>query len=79
MVDSLNPHIAVAMKCIDLNKHPDVVEAVRKEALLMRMLRGHANVIQYIGMRVDERLDEFQIFLEYVDGGELFDQIGAFP
>uniref|UniRef100_A0A0M3JH58 Protein kinase domain-containing protein n=1 Tax=Anisakis simplex TaxID=6269 RepID=A0A0M3JH58_ANISI len=77
VVDSRNLNIAVAMKCIDLANHPDVIDAVRKEALLQRMLRGHRNIIQYIGMRVESD-DEFQIFLEYADGGELFDQIGSF-
>uniref|UniRef100_A0A914VJE7 non-specific serine/threonine protein kinase n=1 Tax=Plectus sambesii TaxID=2011161 RepID=A0A914VJE7_9BILA len=75
VVDSQNPHNAVAMKVIDLAKHPDVVETVRKEALLMRMLRNHVNIIKYLDMRFEENLDEFQIFLEYADGGELFDQI----
>ncbi|VDM42000.1 unnamed protein product [Toxocara canis] len=74
VVDSRNVSIAVAMKCIDLQRHPHVIDAVRKEALLQRMLRGHRNIVQYIGMRV-EGGSEFQIFLEYADGGELFDQI----
>lgn len=43
--------------------------------MIQRELRGHRNIVQYIGMRM-EGIYEFQIFLEYVDGGELFDQIG---
>lgn len=74
VVDSRNSNFAVAVKCVDLLRHKDAIEAVRKEALLQRRLRGHRNIVQYIGMRM-EGIDEFQIFLEYVDGGELFDQI----
>lgn len=35
-------------------------------------------MIRYIGMRVETEggLNELQIYLEYADGGELFDQIG---
>lgn len=40
--------------------------------------RGHENVIRYIGIKTDLEAKEFQIFLEYADGGEIFDQIGQF-
>jgi serine/threonine-protein kinase Chk1 len=39
------------------------------------MARGHANIINYfLHKEVD---DVFYIFLEYANGGELFDQIGT--
>ncbi|KAH7729133.1 CBN-CHK-1 protein [Aphelenchoides avenae] len=38
------------------------------------MVRNHRNVLKYLSMRVTDE-DQFQIFLEYADGGELFDQI----
>ncbi|KAH7729010.1 Protein CHK-1 a [Aphelenchoides avenae] len=74
VIDRQNPEFAMAVKCVDLRKHVDVKEAVRKEALLQRTLRNHENVLKYISMRVNDE-DQFQLFLEYADGGELFDQI----
>ncbi|MFH4982170.1 hypothetical protein AB6A40_008879 [Gnathostoma spinigerum] len=74
IVDSANANCCAAMKCVDLSKHSEIIDSLRKEALLQRMLRGHRNVIQYIGMRFEGQ-NEFQLFLEYAAGGELFDRI----
>lgn len=37
---------------------------------------GHPNLIHCYGYQVDIARHEFQIFLEFADGGELFDKIG---
>lgn len=36
------------MKIVDLKKHPDAMEAVRKEVCLHRMLK-HQNIIKFFG------------------------------
>lgn len=41
---------------------------------ILQAVRGHANVVRFYSHRVAETLA--YIFLEYIDGGELFDQIG---
>ncbi|RCN46585.1 hypothetical protein ANCCAN_07445 [Ancylostoma caninum] len=73
----------VALKCINLRKFQNNTEALnqcKKEAYLQRLLSTKVcdNMIRYIGMRVETecRLNELQIYFEYADGGELFDQIG---
>ncbi|XP_014211812.1 serine/threonine-protein kinase grp [Copidosoma floridanum] len=63
---------AVAMKMVDLNKHPDARCNVRKETTIHRML-SNPNIIQYFGQRSELNVE--YIFLEYASGGELFDRI----
>ncbi|XP_020287477.1 serine/threonine-protein kinase grp [Pseudomyrmex gracilis] len=63
---------AVAMKMIDVEKHPDARQTVRKEAAIHRML-SNPNIIQYFGKRSEPNME--YIFLEYASGGELFDRI----
>lgn len=63
---------AVAMKMVDLVKHPDAGDAVRKEICLHRMLK-HANIIKFYGSRRENSMQ--YMFLEYAAGGELFDRI----
>lgn len=63
---------AVAMKMIDLEKHPDARQSVRKETAIHRML-SNPNIIQYFGKRSEPTME--YIFLEYASGGELFDRI----
>lgn len=63
---------AVAMKMIDLAKHPDAHQSVRKETTIHRML-SNPNIIQYFGQRSEKSME--YIFLEYASGGELFDRI----
>lgn len=71
----------------DLSVNKKLVRQCKREALILRGenycslsqlssigLRGHPNVVQYLSMRLNEDL-KFQVFMEYVDGGELFDQI----
>ncbi|KAI1720754.1 protein kinase domain-containing protein [Ditylenchus destructor] len=74
LIDRNDPNIAIAVKIIDLKKHRHQADNVRREALLQRILRHHPNVLKYISMRVNVD-EQFQIFLEYADGGELFDRI----
>lgn len=64
---------AVAMKMIDIEKHPDARQIVRKETAIHRML-SNPNIIQYFGKRSEPNME--YIFLEYASGGELFDRIG---
>ncbi|XP_043462969.1 serine/threonine-protein kinase grp [Leptopilina heterotoma] len=63
---------AVAMKMVDLSKHPDARQAVKKESTIHRML-SNPNIIQYFGQRSEKNME--YIFLEYASGGELFDKI----
>lgn len=63
---------AVAMKMIDLKKHPDARQTVLKETAIHRML-SNPNIIQYYGKRSEPSME--YIFLEYAAGGELFDRI----
>ena len=63
----------VAMKIIDLKKHKDAAEIVKKEVCIHRMLND-PHIIRFYGRRENGSF-EF-IFLEYASGGELFDRIG---
>lgn len=62
----------VAMKMVDLKKHPDASGSVKKEVCIQKML-NHKNILRYFGTRCQSDI-QF-IFLEYAAGGELFDRI----
>ncbi|CAG0923364.1 unnamed protein product [Notodromas monacha] len=62
----------VAMKCVDMGRHPGAAADVRKEIAVHRLL-DHRNVLKYIGHRTVGPVD--YIFLEYAPNGELFDRI----
>jgi serine/threonine-protein kinase Chk1 len=64
---------AVAMKVIDLEKHPDARTIVRKEVCIHRMLTD-PHIVRYYGHRSEGSVE--YIFLEYISGGELFDKLG---
>nr|CDQ06774.1 Bm8631 [Brugia malayi] len=77
LVDSENPEIVVAAKCMNTNasgKEQEFFKKLRREALIMRIFHNSEHVIHYIGMRYDA--GRIEMFLEYADGGELFDHIG---
>lgn len=61
------------MKMIDVQKHPDARQCVRKETTIHRML-SNPNIIQFFGKRSEPTME--YIFLEYASGGELYDRIG---
>ncbi|XP_046388652.1 serine/threonine-protein kinase grp isoform X2 [Ischnura elegans] len=63
---------AVAMKIVDLEKHPDAANSIRKETCILRMLTD-PHIIKFYGQRREGNLE--YIFLEYAAGGELFDRI----
>lgn len=63
---------AVAMKMVDLKKHPDAINSVKKEVAIQRNLQ-HINILKFFGKR--SQGDTEFIFLEYCSGGELFDRI----
>lgn len=65
----------VAVKIVDLDRHKDAAESVKKEICIHRLL-VHPHIIRYYGQR-KEGLIEY-IFLEYASGGELFNKIGKF-
>lgn len=67
-----NTSDAVAMKMIDLKKHPSAASSVKKEVAIQRNLQ-HPNILKFFGRRTQGDV-EF-IFLEYAAGGELFDRI----
>lgn len=64
---------AVAMKMVDLEKHPDAEASVKKEVCIQKIL-SHPNILKYFGKRTQGSIE--YIFLEYAAGGELFDRIG---
>lgn len=64
---------AVAMKMIDLEKHPDAKETVKKEVCIHKLLQ-HPHILKFFGKRTQGTIE--YIFLEYAAGGELFDRIG---
>lgn len=61
-----------AMKEINLEKHPEAEELVKKETIIHKMVK-HDHVVECHGSRRDGKLH--YIFLEYCRGGELFDRI----
>lgn len=63
---------AVAMKVVDLEKHPDARTSIRKEVCIHRMLTD-PHIVRYYGQRREGNVE--YIFLEYAAGGELFDRI----
>jgi serine/threonine-protein kinase Chk1 len=63
---------AVAMKVIDLEKHPDAATSIRMEVCIHRMLTD-PHIVRYYGHRSEGSVE--YIFLEYASGGELFDRI----
>ncbi|KAK1122622.1 hypothetical protein K0M31_009065 [Melipona bicolor] len=72
MVVNKTTGVAVAMKMIDLMKHPLAQKSVRKETTIHRML-SNPHIIRYFGKRSEPNME--YIFLEYASGGELFDKI----
>lgn len=64
---------AVAMKMVDLKKHPDAEASVKKEVCIQKIL-AHSNILRFFGKRSQGTIE--YIFLEYAAGGELFDRIG---
>lgn len=63
---------AVAMKIIDLKRHPEARANIHKEVHIHKMLND-PHIIRYFGQREDNGIG--YIFLEYAPGGELFDRI----
>ncbi|VBB31432.1 unnamed protein product [Acanthocheilonema viteae] len=78
LVDSKNPGTMVAAKCMaayttGAEEQEELFKKLRREAFIMRVFYKSEHVIRYIGMRYDDR--RIEMFLEYADGGELFDHI----
>lgn len=75
VVDRVDPTFSAAVKRIGLiGIDEEQRKQIKKEALLHRLVCNHPNIVNYYTMRaVDNVLIE--LFLEYVDGGELFDCI----
>lgn len=63
---------AVAVKVINLLKHANAKEMVRKEIGLHRRMK-HDNILRFFGERFEN--NKMYLFLEYASGGELFDRI----
>lgn len=66
---------AVAMKMVDLKKHPDAVLSIKKEVCIQKILQNE-HILRYFGKR--SQGDVEYLFLEYAAGGELFDRIGKY-
>uniref|UniRef100_A0A1B0DLH8 non-specific serine/threonine protein kinase n=1 Tax=Phlebotomus papatasi TaxID=29031 RepID=A0A1B0DLH8_PHLPP len=63
---------AVAMKMVNLDKHPDAAVSVKKEVCIQKILQN-PHILRYYGKRSQGSIE--YIFLEYAAGGELFDRI----
>jgi len=63
----------VAVKMLNTSGNPEAKLSVRKEIAIHRPL-NHEHIIRYFGHRSEPPMDF--IFLEYAEGGELFDRIG---
>lgn len=63
---------AIAVKVIDLLKHPDAQESVNKEEKIHKFM-VHPNILRLLGKRIE--INRVYLFLEYASGGELFDRI----
>lgn len=63
---------AVAMKMVDLKKHPDAASSVKKEVCIQKILQDQ-HILRFFGKRTQGEIE--YIFLEYAAGGELFDRI----
>lgn len=63
----------VALKVVDLTKHKDAADTVKKEEKI-HSTAHHPNIIQLYGKREDG--NKVYMFLEYASGGELFNKIG---
>ncbi|CAP26947.1 Protein CBR-CHK-1 [Caenorhabditis briggsae] len=74
IVNNKNPDMAVAMKKMQITTQANT-NNIRKEFLIQQKLSkvGHDNFIRAIGMRTENGFHF--LFLEYADGGELFDKI----
>ena len=62
----------VAVKIIDMEKHPDSKGTIDKEVQVHKRLI-HDNIVKLYGDRTEGNMR--YIFLEYVNGCELFDRI----
>lgn len=60
---------------VDLKKHPDAANSVKKEVCIQKILQD-PHILRYFGKRSQGDIE--YIFLEYASGGELFDRIGEF-
>jgi serine/threonine-protein kinase CHEK1 len=65
---------AVAVKIVDIKKHPRALADLKKEVAIHRMTK-HPNIIHFYGHRREISCE--YIFIEYASGGELFDRIGT--
>jgi len=62
----------IAMKMVDLLRHPDAVNSVKKEVGIQKLL-NNKHILRLYGERTINDIE--YIFLEYAAGGELFDRI----
>ncbi|KAG5675168.1 hypothetical protein PVAND_005093 [Polypedilum vanderplanki] len=67
-----NTSEAIAMKMVDLERHPDAMASVKKEVCIQKIL-SHKHILKFYGKRSQNNIE--YIFLEYAAGGELFDRI----
>uniref|UniRef100_A0A1I7X0C5 Haloacid dehalogenase-like hydrolase domain-containing protein 2 n=1 Tax=Heterorhabditis bacteriophora TaxID=37862 RepID=A0A1I7X0C5_HETBA len=70
----------LALKCINLNSfskedHTKFINEVRYQKALsnVRPDLRNPNIVQCFGYQMDRSINQMQIFLEYVDGGDLYD------
>ncbi|GMR32100.1 hypothetical protein PMAYCL1PPCAC_02295, partial [Pristionchus mayeri] len=76
VTDKRNPNLMAAMKVMNLQQSKISERECNKERIIQQQLSdagNHPNIIHFIGFRVDGTL--MRLFIEYADGGELFDQI----
>ncbi|KAF8385749.1 chk-1 [Pristionchus pacificus] len=76
VTDKKNTNLMAAMKVMNLQHSKIAERECKKERVIQQQLTdagNHPNIIHFIGYRVDGTL--MRLFIEYADGGELFDQI----
>ncbi|GMT10163.1 hypothetical protein PFISCL1PPCAC_1460, partial [Pristionchus fissidentatus] len=76
VTDRRDLNLMAAMKVMNLDHSAIARKECKKEMLIQQLLSetgNHPNIIHFIGYRVDGNL--MRLFIEYADGGELFDQI----
>uniref|UniRef100_A0AC35TX26 Protein kinase domain-containing protein n=1 Tax=Rhabditophanes sp. KR3021 TaxID=114890 RepID=A0AC35TX26_9BILA len=76
LVREINEGYHAAMKVMTLKGTTEEdLKNVTRESTILKRLRNHPNICQILGSRTDTESQEYQIFIDYYDGGELYDRI----
>ncbi|CAD5230584.1 unnamed protein product [Bursaphelenchus xylophilus] len=70
-----NPNENVAVKTLKIDGNPQLLRKLASELAILMLVRRHPNIVSLKGRRGSPALPFYEIYLEYCDGGELFDRI----